>query len=419
MRHSQLLECIVSAQTDSWGGYQGVWVAPDQTTFPTHHVRPGRLFLSEDVHRIHNEFEEFFASLSNQPSALPSATETDGPELQAEQIEEWINTRKETTRKLLQHLKAIEDWQKNVSRDRSQQNNSLKKARETYFQHKSLKLESPLRSSALALIGAYQRSIQIAKAPTEKCWQALKPKVEQAREKAEWWARYEEDADQQGYWQFLQDYQARRLARDGDKDAQKLLREQNEANGWERFLIKLANFAIKQVSRGRQLEAQDFVLQVLRFVWQKYESLPVKPQSPLARQNLFRCKTEDGKYALSIEDAQKVYRLSIEPYLRTSGYFHDSEQIKATKLFRCTGCKRRKGCTTLYAFDAIFEHIRLKHAVDTGDFVSFRLAGSSPKKLCFAAVPWTRNLPVLPQRQQATGSWDPDADLDWSSAANT
>lgn len=310
-----------------------------------------------------------------------------------EEKEIWVENRVEANRGLVEKLRQIEAYVETEKQKKRSQAGSIKAAREAFFVERALQLDPPLSVKALEMVPKYKASIEIPKLPTERSWQELLPKLQEARAKAEKMIRKKEKMDD-------------------DKDRmcmeyKKMLEDRKQnTTAEQRFVLELAE---KEVNAVDALVEANIVAHV-DFV-------------PFVFRSIFEETSKPGKYhgrpyRLVLDDARMVYDCLIADAIDR---WNDHAKIRAAKNLKCPGCKR-KDSHRLHEFEALIKHIGEKHADKVGPLSYFRcqVLTTDPDKrvpdqegIPWCRLKWPRNLPILASHREVVGEWDPDDRSDY------
>lgn len=321
----------------------------------------------------------------------------DGEARTAAEIEAWYAPKMEATSKLLSHIQVLEDWTERSGREKIYEAGRQRSEREKFYKDRALTMDPPLQAAALERIPAYKRAINISRAPGERSWQLLLPKLKEQRAMAEQWVQ--DDQERQERVELNQ-----RLSLEY---ANLMNRRSRENTPEQRLVLQLAETVLRNLDkevRIHPIDDTDFVLLVLRAVREKYYRLDEAEKPP--------AYDGSGTYRLLMDDARMVYELKISPAIEL---WQNPLRSKAARLFKCPGCPRTD-INLRYGFLQLFCHLNEKHARHIGDFSMLR---GEPLQLPIGVrFPWCRlewppNLPVLAEHHTSTGTWDPNDESDY------
>ena len=109
-------------------------------------------------------------------------------------------------------------------------------------------------------------------------------------------------------------------------------------------------------------------------------------------------------YSLVLEDARWALESKLRPEMNC---WPRARRLAATS-FKCPGCARTD-VNLRYSFEALFVHLRRRHAAALGDFhMLFGDGLEAVTTFPWLNVHWPLNLPVLADHQVALGKWNPD-----------
>ncbi|MCJ1467671.1 hypothetical protein MMC07_006296 [Pseudocyphellaria aurata] len=379
-------DCIPKVTFDSWNRY--CWVGdpsekPDWAQNPGTHVRYSCLALMIFI----RDADQF------------SAVGPNGEGKTKEEKEAWVANRVEANRVLVEKLRQIEAYVETEKQKKRSQAGSIKAAREAFFIEKALQLDPPLSVKALEMVPKYKASIEIPKLPTERSWQELLPKLQEARAKAEKMIRKKEKMDDAKE-RMCMEY--KKLSED---------RKQN-TTAEQRFVLELAEKEIDAVNamvEDNQVAHVDFIPFVFRRVFEEY----------IHKHETSKPGNYHGRpYRLVLDDARMIYDCLIAEAIDR---WNDHAKIRAAKNLKCPGCKR-KDSHRLHEFEALIRHIGEKHADKVGplSYFRFQVLTTDPDKRVpdYEGVPWCRlkwprNLPILASHREVVGEWDPDDQSDY------
>ena len=129
-----------------------------------------KIFGKADVSSILAERESFVG-------ARPRKTEKD--------YADWLEEKRVARDAAMDRIQKIEDWVETRARGKVHLNAKRKMQRVEYFTKRAGELDPPILPEALSLIQAYKRAVEIPRAPSERAWRALVPKLLKDREAAQ------------------------------------------------------------------------------------------------------------------------------------------------------------------------------------------------------------------------------------------
>lgn len=314
-----------------------------------------------------------------------------------EEIDAWYAPRIEANQEFMRIVQKIENWSERNSREKVRGASNQKLEREKFYKAHALSMDPPLQAAALERIPAYQRAANISKAPSERSWQLLLPKLKEERAAAEKQVRDEQER-----------LDRVELNQNLSMEYAKIMNHRSSEDSLEQELIlKLANEVLENIHTEipvGPIDDADFVLLVLRAVREKYYHLD-ESERPDAYGT-------GGKHRLLLDDAKMVYELKISPTIET---WNDSARSKAARLFKCPACTRTD-INLRYTFAQLFCHLNEKHSGQIGDFGILRaekLQLPVGVRFPWCRLEWPPNLPILAEHHNSTGRWDPNDDSDY------
>ncbi|KAI9808365.1 MAG: hypothetical protein M1826_004336 [Phylliscum demangeonii] len=366
-----LQECVPFGILDSWGRYEMAGYYEKGWTRSCH--GRSKIYGKADIARLVAEWEEMM-----QPD------ESGAPKTQ-DQVSEWLDLKRAERDRVVKAAQQAEHWVEKSIRDRVGKNVGIKQDRAAFFEERAKALDPPLDPSALKLIQAYKRSVEIARPPSERAWKALLPKVEQERaaaqhaiaERRERLARSERESKERSEYM-------RMVTRRATGDSVE-----------QRLIGTMADDVLKELDeRMPPVADTDYVLLALRGVRQRYYQIAEDFAARLEQPLHYRLLMEDARWVL-----EKKISLRLHPW--------GPVRCAAALLFKCPGCPRTD--THLkYTFDSLLCHLRKKHASPLGEFKYLsREALEHTTTLHWLSIEWPINLPVLAVHHVATGKWDP------------
>lgn len=321
---------------------------------------------------------------------------TDGKGKSEEEIDAWYEPREKANTKFMEEVETLENWLEKNSREKVRGAGNQKLEREKFYKAHALAMDPPLQAAALERIPAYKRAANISKAPSERSWQLLLPKLKEERAAAEKLVRDEQERlERVDFNQRLSlEYQNIMIHRSSEDTPE------------QELVLKLADDILSNLHTEipiSPIDDADFVLLVLRAVRAKYYSLD-ESERPDAY-------GRGGKHRLLLDDARMVYELRLSPKIET---WKDPARSKAARLFKCPGCTRTD-INLRYTFGQLFCHLNEKHAGQIGDFSVLRadrLQLPVGSRFPWCRLEWPLKLPILAEHHNSTGRWNPDDDSD-------
>ena len=365
--HRDLLDdCIPYGAVDSWGNYEMAGDY-DRSWARQGHGRQ-KIYSKADITDILCEYEEV---------SVAGHWKTAGG------LEEWLATKRAARDEAMDRIQKIENWVETKTRGKLGENTQLKLQRAEYFQKLAGELDPPIQPEALALIQAYKRAVDIPRAPSDRAWKALKPKLEKDRDAA----------------QAAIDLQRQRASRD-DRDKveqaeylRRMTRRSDGATPEQRTLATIADVIMKELDESCPPVADaDYGLLALRKVRERYFD------------QTFVGEIGPGDCKLLLEDARWIWEKKIVPKMDGWG----PRRSRAAQLFKCPGCSRND-VNLRHTFEGLFCHLRRKHSPALGDFHSlFREGLEAITSFHWLNIEWPTNLPILADHHTASGKWDPN-----------
>lgn len=378
--YSSFRDCIPKVTFDSWNRYS--WVGepsqkPDWAQNAGTHIRYSCFALMLFIRDV----DEFIAVGS------------DGKVKTKEEKEAWVDNRVKENRVLVEKLQQIEAYVEIEKRKKKTQAGVTKDARKDFFKEKALKLDPPLSGEALEMLPKYKASIEIPKPPTERSWQELLPKIQEARVKAEKRIRIKEKTAENSD---AQKIKYTKLTKDREKNT----------TAEQRFVLDLAEKIISKVDgsvEAGSVAHVDFVPLVFRMIFEEYDGIhdTGKPGN-----------YEGRPYRLVLDDARMIYEYLIAPAIDR---WNDHAKIKAAKSLKCPGCKR-KDSHRLHEFEGLIMHISDRHTEEVGNlsyFLPQHSITSDTSGIPWCTLKWPRNLPILASHREVVREWDPDDNSDY------
>lgn len=376
-KHPNILQCIPHALFDSWGHYESAGNYDHTEWQRSGHGQQKGYELAAITKQLH-EVEEFLSS------------GLDGKERTEEEIDAFYAPRIAANESLVKDIQTLEDWVEKYSREKIREAANQKADRENFYINLALSMSPPLQLTALERIPAYKRAITIPKAPSERSWQLLRPKLLEQRSVAE---------------KLVEDEQERMdrvelNSKLSNEYTHIMVRRSTNDTPEQKLVLRLADEVLENLATEipvHPVDEADFVLLVLRAVREKYERLgeEAKPDA------------KGGKYRLLLDDAKMIYEFKISSHI--DGW-KDPARSTAARMFKCPGCTRND-IGLRYMLIPLFCHLNDKHARQIGDFSILR---GEPLQLPvgirfpWCRLEWPRNLPVLAAHQRSTGRWDPN-----------
>ena len=379
-----MLDCIPHGLFDSWGHYESAGHYSHSDWHRSGHGQQRGYELTAITEQL-REVETFLSSGQH------------GEEKTEDEVAAWYAPKLAANKLLMDAIQKLEDWMEKSSREKVRVAGCQKMDREKFYKERALTMDPPLHATALEYIPAYRRAINISKAPNERSWQVLLPKLMKERTVAETLIRDEQERQEKvEYNQKLSLEYTDILVRRGFMDSPEQM-----------LVLKLADEVLSNLETEIPVVAiddSDFVLLVLRAVREKYYRLDeaVKPRA--------YGKTE--AYRLLLDDARMVYERRIAPAIED---WKDPVRSRAARLFKCPGCTRTD-VNLRYTFTQVFCHLHEKHVNQIGDFSSLwseLLHLPVGIRFPWCRIEWPMKLPILAEHHVSNGRWNPNDNADY------
>lgn len=379
-----LPDCIPKVTFDSWNRY--CWVG-DPSQKPSWALNAGT--------HIRYSCSAMTLFTRDVDKLLAVGSKTEAAKTKDEK-EAWVDERVKANRVLVENLQLIEAYAENEKKRKREQGGVIKAARKAFFKERALKLNPPLTGDALEMLPKYKASIEISKMPSERSWQELLPKIQEARAQAEKMIQKKKAIVENPDAQDLKYEQYKMMLED---------RKQHTTTE-QRFVLDLAEKEINEVHalvEAGSVAHVDFVPFVFRKIFEAYDSThdTGKPGAYKGR-----------PYCLVLDDARMVYTCLVSKIMDR---WEDHAKIRAAKHLKCPGCKR-KDSHRLHEFESLIKHIGVKHSEEVGALSYFRhrpLTGKIDIGIPWCRLRWPRNLPILASHREVVGEWDPEDDSEY------
>lgn len=383
-QHPKIQECIPHGMFDSWGHYEST-------------ARYSSTGWHRSGHGQQRGYE--LAAITKQLQDIEKFLDPgEGGEVKSEEeIDAWYAPRIEANQKLMEEVEKVENWFEKNSREKVRGAGNQKLEREKFYKTHALSMDPPLQAAALERIPAYQRAANIPRAPSERSWQLLLPKLMEERAAAEKLVRDEQER-----------LERVELNQKLSMEYTNIMRHRNMDDSPEQKLVlKLADDVLSNLKTElpvNPIDDADFVLLVLRAVRKKYYRLD-DSKRPTAYGKF-------GKHRLLLDDARMVYELKLSPAIES---WKDPARSKVARLFKCPGCTRTD-INLRYTFGQLFCHLNEKHAGQIGDFSVLRaekLQLPVGVRFPWCRLEWPLKLPILAEHHNSTGRWNPHDQSDY------
>ena len=314
-----------------------------------------------------------------------------------EEVDAWYAPRIQANQDFMAQVQKLENWLEKDGREKIRGACNQKVEREKFYKTHALLMDPPLQATALVRIPAYKRAVSIAKAPSERSWQVLLPKLREERAAAEKLIRDEQERVERVELNHKLSMEYTKI----------MMHRGTQESPEQELILKLADEVLSILHTNIPIcpiDDADFVLLVLRAVREKYYRLDESERPDAYGRR--------GKHRLLLDDAKMVYELKILPRIEA---WKDSARSKAARLFKCPGCTRTD-INLRYTFGQVFCHINEKHAGQIGDFSILRaekLQIPVGVRFPWCRFEWPFKLPILAEHHTSTGRWNPDDDSDY------
>lgn len=390
--YPSIRDCIPKACFDGWNRY--IWVG-DPSQKPDWARNAG-----SHIHYSCSALRLFIRVVDEVLAVGP-----DGKVTTKEENDAWVDGRVKANRVLVEKLQQIEAYVQAEKKRKADEAAGIKALRITWFKREALNMDPPLSGDAIELLTDYQKSIDIAREPSDRSWQELLPKLQAHRLEAEEMiqreTKFSKDSDAKK--QMCMTY--KKISED----------RKHNATAGQRFVLELAEKVIISVDalvEAGSVAHVDFVPFVFRRIFEEYDSThdTGKPGSYQGR-----------PYRLVLDDARMVYECLIA---KAMDRWNDVSKVKVAKYLKCPGC-RRKDSSRLHEFEPLINHIGDKHTKEVGTLNRFQpellelpQSPHSPHSRGVREVPWClldwpRNLPILASHREVIGEWEPEDDSEY------
>ena len=368
----RLLNCLPACTVDTWGKYGGI--AESGTPY------------DRKAYEI-AIFQKYYAELQEMRTSNVSDSVKNA----------WFESLRTQMDKKTSQLREHEQFYKSIKSAKKEGNTQVRLAREKFFKEKAKEMDPPLEEAALVKVDAYKSSIKTGRTPTEACWQALRPKVEIQRVRAEKMIADDRAAQEE----------QRDLSGDFDDD----LPQSRDSRR------SVTSFASGGPPTERLLLGQ-FVENVLAdLALDDLCPADIVAETLIRAHELYEASEDPRKGPLFMADTEWVLIEKLEPHLAAraaqAGRPLHETAISELARFRCPGCPPKPRAAER-TWSRLLDHLADVHAPSTqGDFA--RLRGpvtdhhlSPSPRLALRTKPWPRNLPLLGRAQSSDGRWDLD-----------
>lgn len=299
----------------------------------------------------------------------------------------WYEAKASQKDDLVRELQLVENWVEEVKREKMDAAKKIKEERVTYFENLANEMEPPLTPDTLHLTVSFQRAILIAKPPSLRSWQALKPKLEVDRKDAEQILR-EEEKDKHLRVENV-------LFRNITIASQRVVTSTLGST----IILAIADKVLQGlVNRNgfTTVADQDLIPLALKLIRKEYN----------LTDNALKPSDENGPYRLLLADAKRVFDLKIGPMIDS---WDDEDRIMAATMLKCPLCTRYH-MNTRWKFADLLWHVSQIHAPTSIGFGLWRLRKGNV--FAWHRIAWPNNLPILAEHQSIPGKWDLDEDSD-------
>ena len=298
-----------------------------------------------------------------------------------EDKEAWYEAKANQRDDLVRELQGVENWVEEVKREKMEATKKLKEERVTYFENLASEMEPPLPPDTLHLTVSFQRAILIAKPPSMRSWQALKPKLEVDRKDAEQILK-EEEEDKNLIVEHV-------LFRNITMTSQQVVLSTPGSN----IVLAIADKVLQRLVDPNSFTTVadlDLIPLALKLIRKEYDSID----------NALKPSDQNGPYRLLLADAKRVYDLKIEPIFRS---WNDEDRVTAATMLKCPFCTRYH-MNTRWKFADLLWHVSQIHAPTSIGFGLWRLRKGNV--FAWHRIEWPKNLPILAEHQSVPGKWD-------------
>ena len=369
----------VDTNTNTWARNQG----------NARHFR----FLKSDYIKLENEYLEL---VNNNASD--------------QELRQWTDKKHKKTMEFVTEAIKLESWCKqNIHEKQTTEAQDLRQTRARFFEARALELSPPMSAETLWKMADFKSILKVRSVPTQRSWDMLKSKIEPYRSHATQVLNFEEQMKSPlnpAQFEVFKKLHNHRKARKSTPPSY-----QPE----QKFVLRLAEKVFARIKN--EAADEDLLLLCLKNIFDKYSALKELPTG-------LNFDGTTGPYRLSLDDA----RMIIEDVMEEQIPRNTPRGRIVFKSLRCRGCHRNDHVRT-YSFEAAFEHILEKHAMEVGEGLEYyQFAQSYPKvynpwtyaaegcvefKFPWYTMFWPRCLPLVPKHQ------DPSKMKDWHPAVPT
>ena len=408
MECARFRDCVPPIRVDSWGHYQ--WVGSHN---PRTNYTPGVVRCAYSKMAVEKFLLQYRTFLEEGSKAGPVSDEEKCA---------WLDTKQLEAQALTKSLEEIEAWEEAERISKSQHSADKRDQRDKFFKIKALELD--ISGEDMDQLDSFRRAIKISKAPHDRCWEILKPKVSQ--EYTELLQVRKEKKEKEAQIAVMkQQYavlEARRISHDTPEQT---------------FVLSIFDDSLRTLRSDKASVAYaDLIPLLLRMTWDSYNHLPDEEKP----------KDSNGDpYALLMDDFRGIWKLKICPLIRT---FDDQEGINAALALKCpmTQCGwhynltgRTTGPIINFTFqdivqtriddcpDEMIQHVLSYHSEqlwqsqsETDALYLARCNDQGMEMLNFLferdfpwhLAKWPRNLPLLSLHQTVAG-WSADKEFEY------
>ena len=274
---SRFRDCVPAIRVDSWSHYQ--WVGHRSPRHSYGHSVVRCAYSKLAVEHFLAEYREFAKVGSHEEPNDDEKTK-------------WLDQKQKDAQDLTRILEKIEAWEEASRIEKAATSAQKRDQREAYFKAQALTIGVP--GNDVEQLDAYKRAVKIAKAPHERCWEILKPKV------------IAEHADLLRVRKEKEEKQARVAER---KIQYKILEEsrKSRSSSQQQFVFKFVDNLMKTLrSEGTKMSDADLVPYLIRKIWIDYYDLAdsEKPSGD-----------KGEPYKLVMDDFRALWELKIAPVI--------------------------------------------------------------------------------------------------------
>ena len=221
----------------------------------------------------------------------------------------WLDTKRSEAQALTKSLEEIEAWEEAERISKSLHSADKREQRDKYFKNRALDLD--ISAEDMDQLDSFRRAIKISKTPHDRCWEILKPKVEQE------------------YSELLQvrkekkEKEARVAAK---KKEYKILEARRAPNTTSEqiFVVKMFDDSLRTLRSEKAPTAfADVISLLLRMTWDSYHRVTDRE----------RPKDSNGDtYALLMDDFRRIWKFRICPLVQN---FDTQDGINAALDLKC------------------------------------------------------------------------------------